>query len=1067
AVYGCQVRPTYPDAPSSYPGSRAAELRSGVQDLTPAQARRTRNSTIFRPTNSEIDPTADPSPRRRRTFDTSAFAPGDLFTPDARRDLFAPVGRADSYNPLANPLPGITRRNAQPQPGNQSRPISIASTPRTPQRRPQSPGGGDDNQRPPTPPEDEEDLRLLRLVRALGTSLGDILGPALTRLIENQDHREPVNRTNESSTKIKDPTPFDGTNAAKIRIFVDECQVAFRARPRTYADDRAKINFALQYLSGAALALFSPYLKLQEAELPLALVNWDDFVQALKNNFGYANAELQAQSKLTSLKMEEKHKASRYIIDFTRLAEDTGWGGNPARIQGQDFQFERQLEQRQFQQLFFKQFRRKEEEERQQQQLEFKFHLEHVEFSQRRNSGGNSGKAKNKPDISKHLQENGKLKADERQRRIANNLCLFCGGKDHKRADCPVLKAKEAKARAAAVSASGSGTPTSSPEAKNYAVAGTQPSVPPAPTATPRTPPIAPSPDLRPTSSHPDQTSLRAAAARIDVRFIGGAAFSLVSRQSVFTSALHFRDSAALAEARLRAASTADDQEEYDHLRKVIPVGYHDFLDVFSKKKSDVLPEHTRFDHKIELEDGTTPPFGPIYSLSEVEQVALKELSWPQQNHQEGPIPSSSNTQSHRPPPDGPDVHENGSPRRLQSHPDRGRRGMEDRLPDSTAHPAHPEAHGPGKQLIVETDASDYAIAGIISIVTSDPGSPDHPDIHPIAFHSRTLSATERNYDTHDKELLAIFECFTIWRHYLEGAELPIDVVTDHNNLTYFSTTKMLTRRQARWSEYLCTFNLLIRFRPGRLGGKPDALTRRSDVYPKRGDSGYASVNPQNFRPIFGSEQLQASLRATALYPAALRAVTLMDFESLRSDIISGLKTDSFAQSILSQLPSNPHPKWSLSESGLLYHLGRVYVPDSGDLRLRVLSTYHDHPISGHYGQNKTYSLIKREYYWPELRTDTNSYIRSCVSCKRNKPQRHKPYGLLRPLPVLERPWHSISMDFIEELPASGEFNSILVVVDRLSKQSIFIPTTTRADSQELARLFVKHVFSKHGVPSH
>jgi len=89
-------------------------------------------------------------------------------------------------------------------------------------------------------------------------------------------------------------------------------------------------------------------------------------------------------------------------------------------------------------------------------------------------------------------------------------------------------------------------------------------------------------------------------------------------------------------------------------------------------------------------------------------------------------------------------------------------------------------------QLVVETNASDYALAAILSIVTKD------NEIHPVAFHSRTFSAPELNYDVYDKELLAIFEAFKIWRHYLEGSASPIDVVTDHKNLEYFSTTKIL-----------------------------------------------------------------------------------------------------------------------------------------------------------------------------------------------------------------------------------------------------------------------------------
>ena len=114
---------------------------------------------------------------------------------------------------------------------------------------------------------------------------------------------------------------------------------------------------------------------------------------------------------------------------------------------------------------------------------------------------------------------------------------------------------------------------------------------------------------------------------------------------------------------------------------------------------------------------------------------------------------------------------------------------------------------------------------------------------------------------------------------------LPVDVVTDHKNLVYFSTTKLLTRRQARWSEFLSQFNLVIRFRPGKLGAKPDALTRCWDVYPKEGDSDYARVNPQNLRPVFTNEQLASSLRASSYAEPILRAINIMDIDQLHKDI--------------------------------------------------------------------------------------------------------------------------------------------------------------------------------------
>ncbi|KAG6882706.1 hypothetical protein C0992_009747, partial [Termitomyces sp. T32_za158] len=90
------------------------------------------------------------------------------------------------------------------------------------------------------------------------------------------------------------------------------------------------------------------------------------------------------------------------------------------------------------------------------------------------------------------------------------------------------------------------------------------------------------------------------------------------------------------------------------------------------------------------------------------------------------------------------------------------------------------------------------------------------------------------NYDIYDKELLAIVEAFKQWRAYLEGARHRIQVYSDHNNLQYFTTTKQLSRRQARWSEILSEYDFTIHYRPGRLGAKPDALTRRPDVYPKK-----------------------------------------------------------------------------------------------------------------------------------------------------------------------------------------------------------------------------------------
>ena len=135
------------------------------------------------------------------------------------------------------------------------------------------------------------------------------------------------------------------------------------------------------------------------------------------------------------------------------------------------------------------------------------------------------------------------------------------------------------------------------------------------------------------------------------------------------------------------------------------------------------------------------------------------------------------------------------------------------------------------KECIVETDASDNVSAGVLSQYSSEDGK-----LHPVAFFSRKHSPQEINYEIYNKELLAIIKAFEEWRPMLEGAGLPIKILTNHQNLQYFMTTKQLSRRQARWSEYLSRFNFVIQFWPGKLGGKPDSLTRRSGDLPKEGD---------------------------------------------------------------------------------------------------------------------------------------------------------------------------------------------------------------------------------------
>ena len=107
----------------------------------------------------------------------------------------------------------------------------------------------------------------------------------------------------------------------------------------------------------------------------------------------------------------------------------------------------------------------------------------------------------------------------------------------------------------------------------------------------------------------------------------------------------------------------------------------------------------------------------------------------------------------------------------------------------------------PSKPFILETDASDYALGAILS--QNDATG----ELHPVAFHSRKFTAAEINYEIYDKELLAIVDSFETWRHFLEGAHHTMTVYSDHRNLLYFTTSRVLNHRQARWSLSLSRFD--------------------------------------------------------------------------------------------------------------------------------------------------------------------------------------------------------------------------------------------------------------------
>ena len=356
------------------------------------------------------------------------------------------------------------------------------------------------------------------------------------------------------------------------------------------------------------------------------------------------------------------------------------------------------------------------------------------------------------------------------------------------------------------------------------------------------------------------------------------------------------------------------------------------------------------------------------------------------------------------------------------------------------------------KPTMVETDASDFALGAILS--QQQPTNLWHP----VAFHARKFKSAERNYDIHDKEMLAIVVAFKEWEHMLKSVKGTFTVFTDHKNLEYFSTTKVLTRRQARWSEHLAEYDFVIIYRPGSKNGKADVLSRRWDYAPEGGGE---SPQMSFFKPgqlILSSVQLAAipQMSLSHSLETAIREAAARDPEHTKT-----------AQATTEGNPSLINEGFTIA-NGILYFKNRWVVPSDTELKLGILLECHDAKVAGHFGQYKTLEKVRSNFFWAKMEDEVRDYVRSCDTCQRDKASRHAKYGLLHPTEIPHRPWQDISMDFITGLPESQGFDKIWVIVDLLTKMSHFIPLKSGAvePGVELATVFARDIWRLHGLPS-
>ncbi|QRW23485.1 Reverse transcriptase (RNA-dependent DNA polymerase) [Rhizoctonia solani] len=256
-------------------------------------------------------------------------------------------------------------------------------------------------------------------------------------------------------------------------------------------------------------------------------------------------------------------------------------------------------------------------------------------------------------------------------------------------------------------------------------------------------------------------------------------------------------------------------------------------------------------------------------------------------------------------------------------------------------------------------------------------------------------------------ELLAIIKALEEWHIFLEATDKPVQVFTDHWNLEYWMQACTFNRRHAHWWIFLSNFNFEIHYCLGKESGKPDALSRQAD-----------NTNV--------SQELEVML------PLEVFANTSEEELGIVTEIQSKLKEDPSLEQIIKLLTEDADKA--------LPSIQKAYRDYDWE---EDLLEFHDSPLAGHPGQQRTLELISRNYWWPGMKSSAKEWVECCPVCQANQ-QAHAPVIALKPLEVLPYPFHTILYNFITGFPKSQGNNAILVVIDSFSKFGHFIPTSKK-----------------------
>ncbi|KAI3762610.1 hypothetical protein L1987_53047 [Smallanthus sonchifolius] len=298
-----------------------------------------------------------------------------------------------------------------------------------------------------------------------------------------------------------------------------------------------------------------------------------------------------------------------------------------------------------------------------------------------------------------------------------------------------------------------------------------------------------------------------------------------------------------------------------------------------------------------------------------------------------------------------------------------------------------------------------------------------------IAYASRQLKVHEKNYTTHDLELGAVVFALKIWRHYLYGIKCTI--FTDHKSLQHIFNQKELNMRQRRWVELLNDYDCDIKYHPGKANVVADAWSRKERVKTLR------------------VRALGLTIRTSHTTQIRMAQQEAIKEENIEKEALRGM---------IRQL----EPK----SDDTLYFANRIWVPCYGNLRELVMDEAHKSRYSIHPGSNKMYKDLKEHYWWPNMKGEIAIYVGKCLTCSKVKAEHQKPSGLLQQPEIPQWKWEQISMDFITKLPrTSSGYDTIWVVINRLTKSAHFLPIKETDKTEKLAKLYIKEIVAKHGVP--